>query len=172
MILGNIVKAIYIAKKDIKEYYLKPPTISWGIIFPVVFTLVFLFKGGSKSIHLVPGLIALSLFFGSTSMAAASIVFERKIGSFERLLLFPISYVGIALGKTLSSFTFGMLSLATIIMVVIPFILNVHAFSFLLIAVLIFFIPSIAIAILLSIAPLIIAIYIWIKLFFIAKLGE
>ena len=137
MIWENIIKATYIAKKDIKEYYLKPPTISWGIVFPVVFTLAFLFKGGSRSVYLIPGLIALSLFFGSTSMAAASIVFERKMGSFERLLLFPVSYVGIALGKVLSSFAFGILSLVTTIVVVIPFILNVRIFSILLVAVLI-----------------------------------
>jgi len=133
----DIIKAFYIAKKDIKEYYLKPPTISWGIVFPVVFTLAFLLKGGPKSSHLIPGLIALALFFGTTSMAAASIVFERKIGSFERILLFPISYLGIALGKVLSSFIFGMVSLATLIIVVIPFILNVHIFSPLLVTVLV-----------------------------------
>ena len=135
--LEDIIKAFYIAKKDIKEYYLKPPTISWGIVFPVVFTLAFLLKGGPKSSHLIPGLIALALFFGTTSMAAASIVFERKIGSFERILLFPISYLGIALGKVLSSFIFGMVSLATLIIVVIPFILNVHIFSPLLVTVLV-----------------------------------
>ena len=135
--LDDIIKAFYIAKKDIKEYYLKPPTISWGIVFPVAFTLAFILKGGHHVKEIVPGLIALALFFGTTSMAAASIVFERKIGSFERLLLFPISYTGIALGKTLSSFIFGMVSLFATLAVVLPFILNVHAYSLLLIVVLI-----------------------------------
>ncbi len=134
--LEDIVRAFYIAKKDIKEYYLKPPTISWGIVFPVAFTLAFILKGGHHAKEIVPGLIALALFFGTTSMAAASIVFERKIGSFERLLLFPISYTGIALGKTLSSFIFGIVSLIATIVVVLPFILNVHVCSLLLIVVL------------------------------------
>lgn len=133
----DLIKAFYIAKKDIKEYYLKPATISWGIVFPIAFTLAFMFKGGHHVEEIIPGLIVLALFFGTTSMAATSIVFERKIGSFERLLLFPISYTGIALGKTLSSFAFGMVSLLTTLVVVIPFILNTYAFSILLVVVLV-----------------------------------
>jgi ABC-2 type transport system permease protein len=29
-----------ILNKDIKNYYLKPPNISWGIIFPLSWTLI------------------------------------------------------------------------------------------------------------------------------------
>jgi len=136
-ISDNIVRAFYIAKKDIKEYYLKPPTISWGVVFPMAFTLAFIFKGGHNVSNLIPGLIVMALFFGTTSMASAAIVFERKIGSFERLLLFPISYVGIAIGKTLGGFLFGMLSLFSTLLVVMPFILNMHVFSLLLLVTLI-----------------------------------
>ena len=107
--LDEIRGAFYIAKKDLKEYYFKPPTISWGIAFPLVFALAFLLRGWEKD-WLAPGLLTLSLFFGSTSMSAASIVFERRMESFERLLLFPISYLGVAFGKALSSFFFGLLS--------------------------------------------------------------
>jgi len=107
--LGEIKKTFYIAKKDLRQYYFKPPTISWGIIFPFVFALAFLLKSSNK-VWISPGLLALSVVFGSTSMSAASVLFERRTGSFERLLLFPISYVGIAFGKVLSSFFFSLLS--------------------------------------------------------------
>jgi len=107
--LDELRGALYIAKKDLKEYYFKPPTISWGIAFPLVFAFAFLLRGWDK-LWLAPGLLTLSLFFGSTSMSAASIVFERRTESFERLLLFPISYLGVALGKSLSSFFFGIFS--------------------------------------------------------------
>lgn len=107
--LDELKLAFYITKKDLKEYYLKPPTISWGIAFPLVFALAFLLRGWDK-LWLAPGLLTLALFFGSTSMSAASIVFERRSESFERLLLFPISYLGVAFGKSLSSFFFGLLS--------------------------------------------------------------
>ena len=108
--IEDIAGSLYIAKKDLKEYYLKPGTVSWGLVFPIAFTLAFLMKRGELSLWLVPGMISLAIFFGATSMSAMSIVFERKTGSFERLLLFPISYTGIALGKSLSSFFFGLIS--------------------------------------------------------------
>ncbi len=115
--LDEIRGAFFIAKKDLKEYYFKPPTISWGIVFPIVFVFSFLIKGGN-SLWLAPGLLTLSVFFGTTSMSAASIVFERRMESFDRLLLFPISYYGVAFGKSLSSFFFGLLSsLVTIIVI-------------------------------------------------------
>jgi len=100
----------YIAKKDLKEYYFKPGTISWGLVFPIAFTLAFFIRHGGSSIWLAPGMISLAIFFGATSMSGMSLVFERRIGSFERLLLFPISYFGIAFGKALSSFLFGVIS--------------------------------------------------------------
>ena len=112
---SEIEKAFYIAKKDLKEYYMKPGTISWGLIFPFVFSLAFMIRRGGMSVWLAPGMISLALFFGSTSMSAMAIVFERRIDSFERLLLFPISYVCIALGKSLSSFVLGIIALIPVL---------------------------------------------------------
>ena len=68
-----------ILKKDMRNYYLKPPNISWGIIFPVAWTLmVFLKSGTSLDIRvLLPGVMCLSILFGTTSMLAVTITFER-----------------------------------------------------------------------------------------------
>ncbi len=112
--IEDLLGSYYIAKKDLKEYYFKPGTISWGLVFPIAFTLAFFVRRGS-SIWLAPGMIALAIFFGATSMSGMSLVFERRIGSFERLLLFPISYLGIAFGKSLSSFLFGIFSAVPVI---------------------------------------------------------
>jgi ABC-2 type transport system permease protein len=40
--LDELVKSAYIARKDFREYYLKPGSLSWGIIFPFVFALAFM----------------------------------------------------------------------------------------------------------------------------------
>ncbi len=114
--IDELEKAMYIAVKDLREYYMKPGSISWGILFPFVFALAFMFRHGGLTTWLAPGMISLALFFGATSMSGMSIVFERRIGSFERLLLFPISYTGIALGKTLSSFFLGLASAIPILL--------------------------------------------------------
>lgn len=85
-----------ILKKDIQNYYLKPPNISWGIIFPLSWTLMQMIRssGGmnlSDIREMLPGLMAMSVLFGTTSMLAVTITFERKGRSFDRLLLAPIS---------------------------------------------------------------------------------
>ncbi len=120
--IDELEKAVYIAIKDLREYYMKPGSISWGILFPFVFALAFMFRHGGLTTWLAPGMISLALFFGATSMSGMSIVFERRIGSFERLLLFPISYTGVALGKTLSSFFLGLVSAIPVFLLAYLFI--------------------------------------------------
>ncbi len=98
-----------ILKKDMRNYYLKPPNISWGIIFPVAWTLMFFVKSSSPIDvrSLLPGVIVLSILFGTTSMLAVTITFERRNRSFERLLLAPISLTQLMLAKTTVAILFG-----------------------------------------------------------------
>lgn len=98
-----------ILKKDIKNYYLKPPNISWGIIFPLSWTLMQLIRSPEGNmLELLPGLIAMSVLFGTTSMLAVTITFERSGKSFDRLLLAPISLTLMVLAKTMGAILFGM----------------------------------------------------------------
>jgi len=101
-----------ILKKDMQNYYLKPPNISWGIIFPISWTLMlFLRSTGEIDIKgILPGVMALSVLFGTTSMLAVTITFERKSRSFERLLLAPISLQLLMLAKTTGAILFGTLN--------------------------------------------------------------
>jgi ABC-2 type transport system permease protein len=97
--------------KDFKTYYLKPPNISWGLIFPLAWTGMFFIKSGSglESIPMVlPGVIAVSILFGTTSMLAVTITFEKKNRSFERLLLAPLPFEILMLAKTFGAVLFGM----------------------------------------------------------------
>jgi ABC-2 type transport system permease protein len=83
------------------------------------------------------GMISLALFFGSTSMSAMSIVFERRIGSFERLLLFPVGYNCISLGKSLSSFLLGIISAIPVILLAMAVLQQPPTHIILLIAIII-----------------------------------
>ncbi|NLL61617.1 MAG: ABC transporter permease [Candidatus Atribacteria bacterium] len=97
-----------ILKKDVKSYYLKPPNISWGIIFPLSWTLMQLIRSpGGSILELLPGLISMSVLFGTTSMLAVTITFERSGRSFERLLLAPISISIMVLAKIAGTVLFG-----------------------------------------------------------------
>jgi ABC-2 type transport system permease protein len=101
-----------ILMKDMKNYYLKPPNISWGIIFPISWTLMFFMRSSSEvDIRgILPGVMALSILFGTTSMLAVTITFERKSRSFERLLLAPISLNLLMLAKTTGAIFFGIIN--------------------------------------------------------------
>ena len=98
-----------ILKKDIENYYLKPPNISWGIIFPLSWSLMQFIRSpeGLDIIEFLPGLMAMSILFGTTSMLAVTITFERKGRSFERLLLAPISLDIMVLAKITGAILFG-----------------------------------------------------------------
>ena len=96
--------------KDMRTYYLKPPNISWGIIFPLAWTGMFFIRSGSGigSIpQLLPGLVAVSILFGTTSMLAVTVTFEKKNRSFERLLLAPVPFEILMLAKTGGAIFFG-----------------------------------------------------------------
>ena len=99
-----------ILAKDMRAYYLKPPNISWGIIFPLAWTGMFFIRSGSgleSVLTLLPGVVTISVLFGTTSMLAVTITFERRSRSFERLLLAPISLELLMLAKTSGAILFG-----------------------------------------------------------------
>jgi len=99
-----------ILSKDMKNYYLKPPNISWGIIFPFAWMLMMVIrtKTAFQINEVFPGIVAMSILFGTTSMLAVTITFERKSRSFERLLLAPISIELLILAKITGAIMFGM----------------------------------------------------------------
>jgi ABC-2 type transport system permease protein len=99
--------------KDVRSYYLKPPNISWGIVFPLAWTGMFFVRSGSglNSIEaLLPGVVAMSILFGTTSVLAVTVTFEKKGRSFERLLLAPIPLELLMLAKTSGAIVFGIVN--------------------------------------------------------------
>ncbi len=99
--------------KDMRAYYLKPPNISWGIIFPLAWTGMFFIRSGSgldSVLDLLPGVMTISILFGTTSMLSVTITFERRSRSFERLLLSPISLELLMLAKTSGAILFGVVN--------------------------------------------------------------
>ena len=99
-----------ILAKDFRAYYLKPPNISWGLIFPLAWTGMFFIRSGAglDSVPaLLPGVIAVSVLFGTTSLLSVTVTFEKKGRSFERLLLAPIPLELLMVAKTGGAILFG-----------------------------------------------------------------
>ena len=59
---------------------------------------------------LLPGVMALSILFGTASMLAVTVTFEKKRRSFDRLLLAPIPLELLMLAKTSGAVFFGTLN--------------------------------------------------------------
>ena len=98
--------------KDFRNYYLKPPNISWGIIFPFAWMLMFFLRSQTPVDvrTILPGIMAMSILFGTTSLLSVTITFERRSRSFDRLLLAPISLTWLMLAKTLGAILFGIVN--------------------------------------------------------------
>ena len=76
----------------------------------------------------LPGLMAKSVLFGTMSMLAVTITFERKGRSFDRLMLAPISLDLLVLAKTIGAIIFGMVN-AFIPLLIAGFFVDVSGIS-------------------------------------------
>jgi ABC-2 type transport system permease protein len=130
--MGKEIKiAYYIARKDLKAYYLKPPLISWGLMLPIFFILAFYLKNPEGISQMSPGLVGMTMLFSTTSMAAIVISFEKRIDALERLLMAPIHLRTILFGKGLGAAAFGFaMALIALVLMVSVFGLHIsHPFS-------------------------------------------
>ncbi|MFP4107421.1 MAG: ABC transporter permease [Phycisphaerae bacterium] len=119
--------------KDMRSYYLKPPNISWGLVFPLAWTAMFFIRSGSgleRIPELLPGVMAVSVLFGTTSMLAVTVTFEKKGRSFERLLLAPIRLELLMLAKTTGAIVFGVAN-ALVPLVLAAFLMDLSGINWL-----------------------------------------
>jgi ABC-2 type transport system permease protein len=105
--MSQFRRSLAISFKDIESYYGKPPLITWGLLFPAVLILSLYVKDPATYLAIAPGVIAMTLLFGNTSMAAIVVTFEKRAGTFQRLLLAPLSMRTIILGKAASASVYG-----------------------------------------------------------------
>ncbi|MFW5753355.1 MAG: ABC transporter permease, partial [Marinilabiliaceae bacterium] len=73
---------------------------------------------------ILPGVIALSILFGTTSLLAVTVTFEKKNRSFERLLLAPLPLEILMLAKTSGAILFGVFN-AFVPMVMAAFLIDI-----------------------------------------------
>jgi len=105
--MSQLARAVAISRKDAESYYAKPPLVTWGLLFPAVLILGVYLKDRQGYLAVAPGIIAMTLLFGNTSMAAIAVTFEKRTGTMERLLLAPVTVRTIVLGKALSAALYG-----------------------------------------------------------------
>lgn len=103
----GLKKSWAVSSKDMKIYYFQPAVLMFGLVFPVAIFFAFMIGRNVKAVNLFPGLIALTLFFSTTTVAPFSVPWEKMNRTFERLLFAPLSMSEAVLGKVMSAFVFG-----------------------------------------------------------------
>lgn len=144
-----------ILNKDMKNYYLKPPNISWGILFPFAWMLMMFIrtKSAFDIKEVFAGIVAMSIIFGTTSMLSVTITFERKSRSFERLLLSPIDIKLLIVSKILGAILFGIFnSMVPILIGILYFKLEITSITVLIMGVVLLSIVSTLLGLFISVS--------------------
>jgi len=98
---------LVIAKKNALLYYLKPPVLIFGVLFPVFFFLAFKMGRPVAAEAIVPGMVAMALWFTATAVGPLVTPWERQAKTYERLISAPISLRAILAGDVVSGLVFG-----------------------------------------------------------------
>src|SRR4030067_23231 len=117
----DVKRVVYIAEKDVKIYFFKGPNLTFGLLLPVVLFLVFSIGRTVDLTFAVPGLVAISAFFGAGAIQAVANALERRTGTFNTLLTAPISLFAIVLGKALAGFFYGVILSLAYTVIMMPF---------------------------------------------------
>jgi len=99
--------AYVIARKNALLYYLKPPVLIFGVLFPVFFFLSFKMGRSIAAESLVPGMVAMALWFTASAVGPLVTPWERRARTYERLISSPVSLRAILSGDVVSGLAFG-----------------------------------------------------------------
>lgn len=98
---------LVVTEKNIRIYYTKAPVFIFGLLFPIFMFLAFYLGREMDFDFFFPGLMAMSLFFTSSSVGPIITPWEKQAGTYERLLSFPVTINTIILGDIVAGMLFG-----------------------------------------------------------------
>ncbi len=100
---------LLVAEKDMRIYYTKPPVLMFGFLFPLFMFLAFFF-GREADLHaFFPGLLAMFVFFIASSVGPLITPWEKRAGTYERLLSFPVTVNTLILGDVVAGMLYGII---------------------------------------------------------------
>ncbi len=109
-----------LAQRDVAHWVREPLIIVWGLVFPVVFVLMFAYvfgsgiivpDGGSYREFLMPGMFAQTMAFG-IGETLASVQAEKEKGVLDRFRSLPIAPAALVVGRSMSGMLYSAGSLA------------------------------------------------------------
>ncbi|MFO7821755.1 MAG: ABC transporter permease [Lentisphaeria bacterium] len=99
--------ALVIVKKNAMLYYLRPPVLIFGVLFPVFFFLAFKMGRPIAAENIVPGMVAMALWFTASAVGPLVTPWERRARTYERLIATPVSLRAMVGGDIISGLIFG-----------------------------------------------------------------
>jgi ABC-2 type transport system permease protein len=115
-IMGQMRRSLAIARKNIRIYYSKGPVVIFGILFPVFMYFSFSIGRDLTIDSMMPGLLAMILFFTATAISPIVVPMEAGTRTLERLMSTPVKIETIIMGDILASAAFGLgISLVAIV---------------------------------------------------------
>ena len=122
-------RACAIGWKDMRIYYLTPPALMFGVLFPIALFFTFTVGRNLSAEQLIPILLSQTLFWASSTVGPVVIPLERRTKTFDRYLSAPMSLLSVLVGKTMAGIFFGLL-VSIIPLVVGVFWLSVQIVDF------------------------------------------
>ena len=99
--------ALVVTRKNVMVYYLKPPVVTFGIVFPLFFYMAFAAGHKLPVEVLVPGIVTMALFFTASAVGPLVTPWERQARTYERLVTSPVCLSAILAGDVLAGMAFG-----------------------------------------------------------------
>jgi ABC-2 type transport system permease protein len=100
--------------------------VVWSLLFPIFMLFTFSFRYGATGIDiqfinfLIPGIVGMTAMFGSIN-ETMSIVWDKSMGTFDRILAAPVSSTSIIIGKTMAGAVMGIIS--AVVLLIIGYVL-------------------------------------------------
>jgi len=107
--IRSLHQVLSIAVKDTRIYFFKGPNLTFGLFLPLVLYWAFALDREVAPDVIVPGLVAIAIFFGAGAIQAISLPLERRTGTMHTLLAAPVTPLVIVLGKALAGLAFGLI---------------------------------------------------------------
>jgi len=120
--LASLMHSVYIAENDLRQSFKSVRHVVWSLLFPIfmMFTFSFRYNATGPDVQyinfLIPGIVAMTAMFGSIN-ETMSIVWDKSLGVFDRILAAPVSSTSIIVGKTMSGAVMGFISAVVLLIV-------------------------------------------------------
>jgi len=120
--LMSLMHSVWIAENDLRQSFKSVRHVVWSLLFPIFMLFTFSFRYGATGPDvdfikfLIPGIVGMTAMFGSIN-ETMSIVWDKSMGVFDRILAAPVSSTSIIVGKTMAGAVMGVISALVLLII-------------------------------------------------------